>query len=137
MEGPIRFEIDLAGLGLGDERKGLIRDRLTAAVIGYAVGDLGRIESSDWRGDRLVFEYRPGEELAPECVCGSAPEVCIDCAEQEQGDAYERGRLSGIDDMRNAVDTLLDEVDLDHDLDTRSDTIGAIRGRLEDLEPEG
>ncbi len=137
MDEPINVEVDIAGIGLGDERKALIRDRLTAAVLGPWVGAKGRIISADWRGDTLRFEVMLNEDVIPECRCGSQwPEVCESCATEDNENSREEGYGDGVKGMRSAVEDLIEELKGDTEIETKADLVGALRGRLEDLQPD-
>ena len=108
----IPFEIDLAGLGIGPERQRLLSDAMSRAIVGNLPGGMGHVIASEWRGERLVFEYRPHEDaihslLRAGCSeCGDALDldavgnaydaaICRVCAGGEAEDAKHEGHLDG------------------------------------------
>lgn len=142
----IPFEVDLAGLddpamvpGPGEVKR-LIVDRFTQAIVGHLPGGLGHVIAADWRGSSLRFEYRPGGDFGAHCEsCGDDLNVdgggyCWSCADTAEANTRGEGRDDGVEAMRNAVDLLLGRAAAAAALgDDKSDVLGWLRGRLEDL----
>lgn len=71
MTDAIPFEVDLSAIeatGGPDELRRLIADRFRQAMVGHLPGGAGRIIAAEWRGDRLIFEYRPEDEIVIDLI---------------------------------------------------------------------